>query len=94
MWGGGGEIWVALTTKDAEVGVRGVGTIKREERRVVRQGFSGVAVDEMCGGVESLDPEGSRKASLKQQRLHNIVEGTKNALGFTVLGGGVRARHP
>jgi hypothetical protein len=43
--------------------------------------------------VECFNPIGRRKASLKQQRLCDIVKTPKDAFDFTVLLRGVRARH-
>jgi hypothetical protein len=43
--------------------------------------------------VECFNPIGRRKASLKQQRLCDIVKSLKDAFDFTVLLRGVRARH-
>lgn len=40
--------------------------------------------------MESFNPVGRRNACLKQKGTHNIVGGTDNALGLTVLWGSVQ----
>jgi len=50
-------------------------------------------VKEQCGGGEGLNPIGWRDTSLEQEGANNIIDGTNNAFGFTVLGGGVWTRH-
>jgi hypothetical protein len=41
-------------------------------------------VDEVRSCVEGLGPQGAWKAGLTQKGVHNIVNGTKYMLGFTV----------
>lgn len=48
----------------------------------------------MCHSVKSLGPVGWWHGSLKEQGANNVVNGTNNTLGSTVLGRGVWARHP
>ena len=56
--------------------------------------FGGMTVDKVCGGVKGLDLVGRGKAGLEEQGAGDVVQGTKHALGLTVLWGGVRAGHP
>lgn len=66
-----------------------MGTVESKIGCVVLKGFGGVTVDEMCGGVKSLDPKERRKAGLKEQRAHDVIKGTKH-----VIKGGVGTGHP
>lgn len=63
-------------------------------RGVAIECFGGVSVDEVCGGVKRFNPEGSGELGLKQHGANNVIEGTKDAFGFTILRRGVGARHP
>nr|CAD39824.3 OSJNBa0079F16.11 [Oryza sativa Japonica Group] len=53
-----------------------------------------MTVDKVCGGVKGLDLVGSGKVGLEEQGAGDVVQGTKHALGLTILWGGVRAGHP
>ena len=50
-------------------------------------------VEEIGGGMKRLNPIDGWQAALKKQGAHNIINGAKSALGFTVLLRGVGARH-
>jgi hypothetical protein len=47
----------------------------------------------MGGCPKSCGPKVRRDGCLNQQGANNIIDGANNAFSFTVLGGGVRARH-
>ena len=57
------------------------------------EGFGWGDVQQMGGGVESLCPICRGGMRLKQKRAHHVVNGTNDALRFTVLRRGVGARH-
>ena len=50
-------------------------------------------VEEIGGGMKRLNPIDGWQAALKKQGAHNIINGAKSALGFTVLLRGILARH-
>jgi hypothetical protein len=52
------------------------------------------AVQEVCSCVQSFSPITSRKESLDKQSADDIVNGTNDTFGFTILRGCVWARHP
>jgi hypothetical protein len=43
--------------------------------------------------MEGVSPIDWRNAGLKQKRAHNVIDGAKSALSFTILLGSVGARH-
>jgi hypothetical protein len=55
------------------------------------KGLGGVAIEEISGCVECLDPIRDGHASLKKERANNIIGGANNALGSTILGQSVWA---
>ena len=57
------------------------------------EGRSGVMVKEVSGSVEGFNPIDRWKAALEKERVHNIINSAKSALGFTVLLRSVWAQH-
>jgi hypothetical protein len=51
-------------------------------------------VQQICDGVEPFYPVVSRNRSLKKQGTQHIIDGVKDAFGFTVLRRSVGTRHP
>jgi hypothetical protein len=47
--------------------------------------FGGQNVEKVCCRAKGLDPVGRWNSGLKQEGANNIVCGTNNTLGFTVL---------
>ena len=89
MASSGGEVGITSATKDAEVLIGGSRAVEGSVRggEVERLGWENV--QDGGGSVERLHPVRGRHACLKQHRANNIVCGTNDTLGFTVLGGGV-----
>jgi hypothetical protein len=56
--------------------------------------LGGEAVQQIYGGVEPFYPVMSWNIILKEQRVHHIINGVKNALNFTVLRRSVWIIHP
>jgi hypothetical protein len=52
------------------------------------------AVQEVCSCVQSFSPITPGKGSLNKQSADNIVNGTNDTFGCTILWGCVWARHP
>jgi hypothetical protein len=52
------------------------------------------AVQEVCSCVQFFSPITSEKGILDKQSADDIVNGTNDTLGFTILRGCVWARHP
>ena len=53
-----------------------------------------MTIEKIGGGVKRVSPINQRETGLKQKGPHNVVDCAKNALGTSVLLGGVWARHP
>ena len=89
MASSGGEVGITSATKDAEVLIGGSRAVEGSVRggEVERLGWEND--QDGGGGVECLRPVGGRHAGMKKHRANNIVCGTNDTLGFTVLGGGV-----
>jgi hypothetical protein len=58
------------------------------------ESLSGMAVQEIGGSMKRLNPVRRWSTSLNQKGAYDVVGGTDNTLGLTVLWGSVRARHP
>jgi hypothetical protein len=57
------------------------------------EGLGEVAVEEISGCVKCLNPIRDWHAGLKKERANNIIGAAYNALGSTILGRSVWARH-
>ena len=73
--------------------VGGLGAIKGEEGSTTINGFGGVTIKEVCGGVKGVSPINQRETGLKQKRAHDVIDGAKGALDASILLGSVWARH-
>jgi hypothetical protein len=51
-------------------------------------------VQQICGDVEPFYSVASQNRSLKKQGAQHVIDGAKDALGFTVLQRSVGTRHP
>jgi hypothetical protein len=51
-------------------------------------------VQQICGGVKPFYLGASQNRSLKKQGMQHIINGAKDALGFTILQKSVWTRHP
>ena len=65
--GGGGKVWVALTTKDTQVVVRRLLPKKGEVRRGEVKCLGGKNVQQVCGSAEGGCPKSGGNASLKKK---------------------------
>jgi hypothetical protein len=92
--GFGGEIRIAGTTEHTQVLIGGADSMEGEVWTVRTDRLGGEAVQQICGGVEPFYPVASRNRSLKKQGTQHIIDGAKDALGFTVLWRSVGTRHP
>jgi len=91
--GGGRQVRVAFAAKDAKVVVGGHGAKEGSVWCGEPERLGGQNVEKVGGCLQSFDPVGGWKGGLKQKAAHNIVEGTNEALSFTVLRRGVGTRH-
>lgn len=57
-------------------------------------GCTRTAIEEICGGSQSLGPERGGDVSLEHKGAHSVINGTYGTLGFAVLLGSVGARQP
>jgi hypothetical protein len=89
----GGCIGIALAPKNTKIAIRGRGIVECGVGSLMIQSVGRPPIKKISSGVECFNPIGRRKASLKQQRLRDIVKSLKDAFDFTVLLRGVRARH-
>ena len=92
MFGSGGHVGIAQTAEDAKVSVVGRLAIEKLIGNTVANSGGGALVEEVGRHGEGLSPVFGRHASMNEQGANAIVEGPKNALGFAILLGGVRAR--
>jgi hypothetical protein len=91
---GGGGVRITRTARNPEVLV---GRWRAKEGHV-RTGrlnrLGGETIEEVCRGVKSLSPVAPRKMCLKEQSANDVIDGTNDTFGFTVLGGGIWTGHP
>jgi hypothetical protein len=92
--GFGEEIRIAGTTKHAQVLIGGGDSMEGEVWIGRTDRLGGEAVQQICGGVEPFYPVVSRNRSLKEQGTQHIIDGAKDAFGFTILRRSVGTRHP
>jgi hypothetical protein len=83
--GFGGEIRIAGTTEHVQVLVGGADSMEGEVWTGRTDHLSGEAVQQICGGVEPFYPVAIQNRSMKEQGTHHIIDGAKDAFGFTVL---------
>lgn len=93
MFGCSRQVGVAGATEDPKVVVGGYEAEERSMGIRGTDGFSGQEVEQVCGGMKSLNPIVCREGCLKQQGADNVISGANNPLGFTVLRRGVWAGH-
>ena len=85
MTGSGCHIGVAPATKDAEMVIGRWRAVQRHVRHGHVQCLGREEVEEVRGGGQGLDPVVGRQTGLEQERAKDIVGGTNNPLGSTVL---------
>jgi hypothetical protein len=91
--GFGGEIRIAGTTEHAQVLIGGGNSMEGEVWTDRTDCLGGEVIQQICGDVEPCYPV-SRNRSLKEQGTQHIIDGVKDAFGFTVLRRSVGTRHP
>jgi len=87
------EVRVALATKDTKVLICWRGAKQSLMWGEVVECLGWEDIQQVSCGMEGFNPEGGWSGRLKQKRANNVVGSTNYALNFTVLGGGVEARH-
>jgi hypothetical protein len=90
----GREIGIAGATEHAQVLIGGGDSMEGDVWTSRADRLGGEMVQHIYGGVEPFYPVASQNRSLKVQGVHHIINGAKNALGFTVLRRSVWIRHP
>jgi hypothetical protein len=85
---------IASTTEHAQMLIGGGDSMEGEVWTGHDDRLGGEAVQQICGGVERFYPVVSQNRSLKKQGTQHIIDGVKDALGFTVLRRSVGIRHP
>jgi hypothetical protein len=85
VYGFGGEIGITGATEHTQVPIGGGDSMEGDVWTGRANCLGGEAVQKICDGVESFYPVASRNRRLKEQRAHRIINGVKNALGFTIL---------
>jgi hypothetical protein len=90
----GGEIRIACATKHTQVLIGGGNSMEGEVWTGHDDRLGGEAVQHICGNVEPFYPVMSQNRNLKKQGTHHIIDGAKDALGFTILWRSVWTRHP
>lgn len=66
---------------------------KERKRCEASEGHSGVTVKKIAGSVKGVSPIDRQEASLEKEGAHNIINGAKSVLRFTVLLESVWTRH-
>jgi hypothetical protein len=98
VWTSGGDVYVAETTKYAQVLIGRMCTVKGEVWGLFTEGCCGTKVEKVSGGVEGLDPKIGRHGGLEEKGADNIIDGANSSFGFTILlesvGVGKRKRVP
>ena len=87
----GGQVWITGAAKDPKLSVGWMSVVESKKRCKAAEGRSGVTVKEVGGSMEGFNLVDRWQAALEKKRAHNIINGTKSALGFTVLLRGVWA---
>lgn len=90
---GGREIGITSTAKDTEVGVVGRSTVQGLVRGGKGEGFSGVTVEKIGGGMKSLNPEDRREMCMKKEGTNNVVYSPEDTLSLAILLGRVWTGH-
>jgi hypothetical protein len=88
------EIGIADATEHAQVVIGGGDSMEGDIWTGRTDHLGGEMVQQICGSVEPFYPVVSRNRSLRVHRAQHIINGEKNALGFTVLWRNVWTRHP
>jgi hypothetical protein len=89
----GSDVRVTGTTENTEVIIARRGTKESLVRRGSWGGIRRKAINQVGGGIETLNPKAWRHRSLDQEGAHDIVRGPNHALSLSVLGRGIWTRH-
>jgi hypothetical protein len=92
--GFGGEIRIMGTIEHMQVLIGGGDSMEGEVWTGCADCLGGEVVQQICGVVEPFYLVASHNRSLKKQGTQHIIDGAKDALGFTVLRRSVGTRRP
>ena len=83
---GGGGVRITRIAKNSDVLVGRWRAKKGHVRTSRLNRLGGETIEKVCRGVKPLSPVASRKMCLKEQSANDVVDGTNDTFGFTVLG--------
>ena len=89
MRGGGRNARVAKAAEDAKAIIGWRRTEEKVVRGVVPTGTTRADIEEESGGGECIGPEPRRDVGMKKKGADTIIKGSEDALGATILLGGV-----
>jgi hypothetical protein len=90
----GGEIGIADAIEHEQVVIGGGDSMEGDIWTGPADRLGGEMVHQICGSVKPFYPVVSRNGSLRVQGAQHIINGKKNALGFTVMWRSVWIKHP
>ena len=89
MRGGGRNARVAKAAKDAKAIIGWRCTEEKVVRSVVPMGTTRADIEEESGGGECIGPKSRRDMGMEKKGADTIIKGSEDALGATILLGGV-----
>ena len=89
MRGDGRNARVAKTVEEAKAIIGWRCTEEKVVRGVVPTGTTRADIKEESGGGECIGPEPRRDVSMKKKGADTVIKGSEDALGATILLGGV-----
>jgi hypothetical protein len=90
---GGGEVWIASTSKDSKLLICGRCVVQGNKWTRGAYSLGGKAIEKISGRMKNIYPIARRYGRLEQQGADHIVGGAEHAFGFTVLWRCIGARH-
>ena len=88
----GGHIWVTEAPKNPKKGVIRWRAVQQREGNAILDGRARAPIQEIGGRAEGLGPVRGRHVRMNEQSVNDVIQRSKNTLGFAILLGGVRAR--
>lgn len=93
MWCGGCEVGVAEATEDAQGRIVRRCAVEQEEWRLVMSWAAWSTVEEERGCLKRLGPVFVRHVCVHEEGARDVIEGSKRALGSSILRRSIWARH-
>ena len=87
----GGHVRLTEAPKDTKEGVVWWRAVQQREGNAILDGRAGAPIQEIGGRAEGLGPVRGRHVRKNEQSVNDVIQRSKNTLGFAILLGGVRA---